>query len=74
MKIAVQTPLKNNEIRLLLDGAEKDGVYFSFEEKKGISLVFEAEGANASAACGIAKKMIKDTDWGKVLYFSVQEL
>lgn len=74
MKIAVQTPLKNDDIRALLDGKEIDGAKFSFEGKKGISLIFEVEAGNAAAACAAAKKTIKSTDWGKILYFSVQEL
>lgn len=74
MKIAVQTPLKGEEIRVLLDGMNKDGVQLSFTGKRGISLEFEAQGPNAKNACAVAKQEIKGTDWGKVLYFSVQEI
>ncbi len=74
MKIAVQTPLKGEEIRSLLDGLEKDGVQFSFIGKHGISLEFEVYGPNATSACALAKQEIKGTEWGKVLYFSVQEI
>lgn len=72
MDFMVQTPLKGDEIRTLLDGMEKDGVRLSFVEKRGISLKFHAEGDAAANACAIAKQAIKATDWGKVLYFSVQ--
>lgn len=73
MKIIVQTPLKSEEIKLLLDGKEYDGVQFAFLEKRGIGLTFEVQGASAEAACRAAKQVIKEQDWGKVLYFSVAE-
>lgn len=75
MKIIIQTPLKNNEIKELLDGSELDGIRFTFIGKKGIGLEFEAESiysdGDADAACAAVKKAIKGEDWGKVLYFSV---
>lgn len=85
MRITIQTPLKNNEIKELLDGSELDGIKFTFIGKKGIGLEFEAESMNsegnadaacadaacADAACVAVKKAIKGEDWGKVLYFSV---
>lgn len=74
MKIAVQTPLKGEEIRGLLDGLEQDGIRFSYAGKRGISLEFEVQGPNAKDACAVAKQKIKGTEWGKVLYFAVQEI
>lgn len=71
MKITVQAPMKGDEIRTLLDGYTQGGT-FSFVEKRGLSLVFEVEGMDAASACAAAKQAIKATDWGKVLYFSVQ--
>ena len=80
MRITIQTPLKNNEIKELLDGSELDRIKFTFIGKKGIGLEFEAESMNsegnanaacANAACAAVKKAIKGEDWGKVLYFSV---
>lgn len=71
MKIMVQTPLKNNEIKNLLDGLEFEGIKFTFAGKKGIGLEFEVEGGEAESACAAAKRAIKSEDWGKVLYFSV---
>ena len=32
MRITIQTPLKNNEIKELLDGSELDGIKFTFIE------------------------------------------
>lgn len=72
MKITVQTPLHNEQIKALLDGLDRDGAQFTFLEKKGIGLVFEVRGEHAENGCDIAKREIKATDWGKVLYFSVQ--
>lgn len=74
MKIMIQTPLKNREIQEFLDGKELGGSAFSFVEKKGIGLVFEISGIDADAACAAAKRAIKDTDWGKILYFSVTKV
>lgn len=74
MKIAIQTPLKGEEIRSLLDGLEQDGIRFSFAGKRGISLEFDVQGPNAKDACAAAKDKIKGTEWGKVLYFAVQEI
>ena len=75
MRITIQTPLKNNEIKELLDGSELDGIKFTFIGKKGIGLEFEPESmnseGNADAAYAAVKKAIKGEDWGKVLYFSV---
>lgn len=34
MRITIQTPLKNNEIKELLDGSELDGIKFTFIGKK----------------------------------------
>ncbi len=72
MKIVIQAPMKGDEMRALLDGYTQDGGKFSFVEKRGLSLVFEAEGMDADQACSVAKQAIKATNWGKVLYFSVQ--
>ncbi len=72
MKIVIQAPMKGDEMRALLDGYTQDGGTFSFVEKSGLRLVFEVEGMDAAQACSAAKQAIKATDWGKVLYFSVQ--
>lgn len=34
MRITIQTPLKNNEIKELLDGSELDGIKLLLSEKK----------------------------------------
>ena len=63
MRITIQTPLKNNEIKELLDGSELDGIKFTFIGKKGIGLEFEAESmnseGNADAAYAAVKKLSK---------------
>lgn len=74
MKIMIQTPLKNKEIQELLNGKEFGGTTFTFLEKKGIGLVFEISGTDPDAACSAVKQAIKDTDWGKILYFSVAKV
>lgn len=74
MKIIIQTPLKNEEIKALLEEKEHNGVQYRFAGKKGIGMEFEAAGENEKSAVDIAKQIIKSTDWGKVLYFTVSEV
>ena len=64
--------MKGDEIRALLDGTCKGGGQFTFVEKQGINLIFEVQGVDGPTACTVAKEEIKATDWGKILYFSVQ--
>lgn len=72
MKIVVQTPLKHEEVRVLLENLERENVKYTFTGKRGINLEFECDGADGEKACAIAKEEIKRTEWGKVLYFSVR--
>lgn len=71
MKITVRTPMKADQIRVLLDNYQSDDVSFRFLDKTGINLEFEAEGPDSDTVIARVKSIIKGTDFGKVLYFSV---
>lgn len=73
MKIIIQTPLKNEEIKALLQEQEHEGISYTFIGKKGIGMEFECKGDKEPSAAAVAKQIIKSTDWGKVLYFTVVE-
>lgn len=73
MKIIIQTPLKNEEIKALLQEQEHEGIRYTFIGKKGIGMEFECQGDKEPSAAAVAKQIIKSTDWGKVLYFTVVE-
>lgn len=74
MKIAVNTPLKSDEIVNLLTNYNEGNIRFSFTGKRGMKLEFEVIGILGDAACTLAKNLIKDTDFGKILYFRVEEV
>jgi diphthamide synthase (EF-2-diphthine--ammonia ligase) len=71
MIISVMTPLKNKEIQEILEQYSENGIKFTFVKKVAIKLLFEVTGTNVDNAISIAKKLIKDTEWGKVIYFNV---
>ena len=73
MNIIVKTPLMADKIIELLDGNTFDGAAFSFIEKKGMEMTFSVtcEGIDLQDVIDITKGMIKGTDYGKGLYFSV---
>lgn len=67
--IELSAPISQDKMIELLDGAEKDGVTFTFKEKKGIKLYFDVNTEDVDGAARIAKNTIKAEDWGSVLYF-----
>ncbi|MCL2152294.1 MAG: hypothetical protein FWH57_04945 [Oscillospiraceae bacterium] len=75
MNIIVRTTLMQDKITELLDGGVFDGVVFSFIEKKGMALTFHASGDNLEMVDveAIVKKAIKSTEYGKGIYFSVNQ-
>jgi len=74
MKITVRTPMKAIQIQELLDGYQANGISLRFLSKSGICMEFEAEGSDADTVVSLVKSLIKDTDFGKVLNFSVTVL
>lgn len=71
MNVIVRTPLKADQIQALLDGYQSDGVSLRFLSRSGISLTFQCEGIDSAGAIALVKALIRNTDYGKVLNFSV---
>ena len=63
------------QMTLLLTHAEdqttEEGVSFKYEGKTGIKLAFHVNTEDLDKACAIAKKTIKATPIGSVMYFQV---
>ncbi len=74
MKIAINSPLKSDDIINLLNDYSDNGVKFSFIKKIGLKLEFDVVGISGEAACTLVKNLIKGTSFGNVLYFSVYEV
>ena len=71
MNIIVRAPLKAEEIKQLLDGNSYDGYDFNFVKKAGIDMEFEVTGEAAKDPVDVVKSVIRGTDYGSALYFSV---
>jgi hypothetical protein len=71
MNILVRTPLKVENIKQLLDGNSYDGYTFSFVKKTGIDMEFETTGESSKDPVDVVKSVIRGTDYGSALYFSV---
>lgn len=63
----------NDKIIALLDKKTISEITFNFLNKQGIELFFEVDDQAKSSdeVVTIVKKAIKDTDFGKGIYFSV---
>ena len=55
----------------LLEKTTEEGVSFKYEGKTGIKLAFHVNTEDLDKACAIAKKTIKATPIGSVMYFQV---
>lgn len=71
MKISVNVPMKGEQITELLTSYKENDVAFQFLGKFGLRYDFEVSGIEKDAAIDLVKKIIRSTDYGKVLYFSV---
>jgi len=74
MKIAINAPLKSDDIINLLNNYSENGVGFTFIKKAGLRLEFDVIGVGGEAACSLVKSLIKNSSFGKVLYFTVNEV
>lgn len=72
MKIFVNAAMKNEEIIKLLSEYTENNVEFKFIKKTGLKLEFEANNIEKQAAVNLVKTLIKSTDFGKILYFTVE--
>ncbi len=71
MKVSVNAPMRGEQITELLCNHSAPGVSFKYLGKTGMRYNFEVAGLEKEAAVALAKKLIRATDYGKVLYFSV---
>lgn len=72
MKVNINTPLMSDKIISLLSEYKENGVEFKFIKKTGMKLEFEVSNIDSSAVSNLVKTLIRDTEFGKVLYFSVE--
>ncbi|WP_416327335.1 hypothetical protein [[Eubacterium] hominis] len=57
----------------LLEKTNVDGITYKYEGKTGIKLCFATNAEDLANAMAIAKKTIKDTQIGSVMYFQISE-
>jgi hypothetical protein len=74
VKILINSPLMSDKIINLLSEYKENGVAFTFIKKNGMRLEFEISGIEGQMGCNLVKTLIKSTDFGKVLYFTVEEV
>ena len=70
-KIYISCGLNQEFIIDLLEKTTEEGVSFKYEGKTGIKLAFHVTTEDLDKACAIAKKTIKATPIGSVMYFQV---
>lgn len=74
MKISINTALMQNEIIKLLDGQTFNEVSYTFLEKKGMNLIFEAACEDADFAIKTAKSTIKAQPFGAAILLTFNKL
>lgn len=69
--IVVNTALCQDKVIDYVNGFNYEGVTFSFKEKKGIQLIFEASDTSGDLdkAARAIKLGIKEEEWGAVLFY-----
>lgn len=70
--ITISSPIKQDFIIELLDGKTYNDITFTFKGKSGMNLSFEVNTDDKDSAIAVAKKTIKSTEVGAVLYFQVK--
>lgn len=68
--ILVQSALKRDYIIALLDGQTIDSVSFALARQEGMSMYFSHSG-DAERAAEVAKRVIKESEFGPALFFRV---
>ena len=69
--ITISSPMKQEFIIELLDGKTINKVSFKYEGKAGINLNFSHDCVDKDLAIQAAKRAIKATEVGSVLYFQI---
>jgi len=71
VNIVVKAPLKTDDIQKLVDGYSEKGLTFTFLNRRGFEMEYEVSGESLSDPIDMVKSLIKSTDYGRGLYFSV---
>ena len=71
MNVIVKAPLKAEDIKQLLDGNEYEGYAFQFVQKSGMDMNFAVTGEGSKDVVDVVKAVIRATDYGSALYFSI---
>ena len=72
-KFYISCGLNHDFIVDLLEQTNEDGITFKYEGKTGIKLCFSTNAEDLEYAMAFAKKTIKNTKIGSVLYFQVTD-
>jgi len=59
------------KVKETLDGYEENEIKIAFLKQDGMSLYFDITGIDGYDAISLAKKIIRNNDWGNSIYFSV---
>lgn len=70
--LIVSAPLKTDMVCAALDGYDKDGVTMKLLSRKGMEMRFDVTGSSGFDAVGLAKSIIRATEFGDALYFGVR--
>ena len=72
MTLILNAPMKRNEIAALLDGYQTGEGKIRVSSRTGIQIRLEYDGSDdVDKAIALVKNIIRSTDFGKVLTFSV---
>lgn len=76
MKVVIKAPLMADKIKELFDNKVIDDLSFTFLEKQAMEMSFLVEGDNLENVdvVTLVKNTIKNTEFGRGIYFSVNEL
>jgi hypothetical protein len=69
--VLVQSGLKRDYIISLLDGQTIDNITFKLVKHEGMKMFFEYDNEDDALAAKVAKKTIKESEFGVALFFSV---
>ena len=69
--IELSAPVQQDKMIELIESLDKDGMTFTFKEKKGMKVYFDTTAEDVAAAAKLVKAEIKAQPWGSVLYFQV---
>ncbi|MBP2098384.1 hypothetical protein [Enterococcus rivorum] len=68
--LSIISPMQQDAIKQLLQDYKEEDVQFTFKEKQGIKMLFEASVENEAVVKKV-KELIKTQPWGSVLMVQV---